>query len=276
MKNEHDELYQLVQQMDQGEKRYFKITVKGGAGRKHGNYIQLFDALEEMETYDPAVLKEKLQNSSFMAHLSPTRSRLMATLLKSLRLQGEHKSLDGKLGVARGEIDVLIERGLIKTARKRIQKAKELALAGERYAFLLQLLDAEIRCFSITLDDSPRQFFPRIEAEQQHFTALLELKTRLQTLHETVRSLNQREMHQRLGKRESLAHLQRLFSHELVQKPVTTESLLIQTYQQNISGIHFIRLGQFDEAYEIYLPSWKNGNPATCCAMLLPLSIWES
>ncbi|MEM7036673.1 MAG: hypothetical protein AAF570_06810 [Bacteroidota bacterium] len=259
MKAEKDELRLLIRGMGAAEKRYFRIFAGNSAGRKHGNYLQLFDALLE-EAEDGIDVREKLADAPFLQHLSPTRSRLMNLLLDSLNSKRAANSLDGRLRSALGAIAVLLERGLLRTTRKKIARARELALQGERYHVLLQLLDVEVQCYSHELDDAADDFFQRIHHEQQRLLEALQRLSRMRTLHESVRALNHRDMYQRLGKSTVMTRMEHLLADPLLQADPPEDSLLTLSYHQNIHGIHLLRSGQVAQAHALYaqlMDRWK-------------------
>ncbi len=65
-----EDLFQLVQAMSKSEKRYFVLDAKK-SGRTDSRYLNLFDAINDMEDYDEEPLKKR-----YAANLSSDKAYL--------------------------------------------------------------------------------------------------------------------------------------------------------------------------------------------------------
>ena len=88
MKTVSDDLFRLIKSLTKSEKGYFKkFAAKNTAGSKQ-NYLVLFDAIDDMETYDEDLLRKKLKNEQFLKQLAVYKVYLFNLILKALHLYG--------------------------------------------------------------------------------------------------------------------------------------------------------------------------------------------
>jgi len=88
MKASHD-LFELIQSMSQGEKRYFKLFVKQQRGKDVG-YLRLFDAIAKQTHYDEEKLLKKFRRETFAKHLHVAKNYLYNLILKCLENYNPH------------------------------------------------------------------------------------------------------------------------------------------------------------------------------------------
>ena len=254
----HD-LHRLIHTLDKSEKRLFKIFAKNRVGRKQGNYIHLFDTMAGMEVYDTAILLKALENTSYANHLSPTCSRLFNLIVDSLSAQHNKKTGVGNLRYQISTIEILLDKGIYATGRKRIRQAKEFARSCEQFSQLHRLIELETQCFIAAPQKNQAQFFSRIEEEQKSCLEQLTQYSTLHLLHENFRMLTWNVMQQR----EGIDTVQRIMKHPALHTPPEPKALLAYSLFQNIHGMFFLRKGAWEDAFAIYQPlidKWE-GNP---------------
>ena len=125
---EIDNIFELIQSLDQSEKRHFKIYAKRHVLKGENQYLRLFDILCELKTYNEAEIKKRLGNTLFAQNLSSSKNYLYNLLLKSLRAYHAGKTIRTNLHELWLDTNLLIEKGLLKQAAKLIRKAKKLAI----------------------------------------------------------------------------------------------------------------------------------------------------
>ena len=91
-------LYELIHSLTGSEKRYFKLYVNEH-GKKNSKYMQLFHALESMETFDEEQLKNNIYKGRAIESrkYSELKSYLYDLVLKCLQSYDEKRSVDYKL-----------------------------------------------------------------------------------------------------------------------------------------------------------------------------------
>lgn len=120
MKRKAD-LFQLIKAMSKSEKRYFTLDAQK-SGRKDARYLELFQVINEQETYDEAPLKEKFDKT-----LPTDKTYLYEAILRSMRDYRSANSYAARIKEMIMDAKYLYERGLYDQSEERLNAAKELA-----------------------------------------------------------------------------------------------------------------------------------------------------
>jgi hypothetical protein len=80
-----DALFQLVKSLEKSEKRNFKLYAQRNSSSEELKIVQLFDALDKMDTYDENLLLSKYKSLK-KQQLSNIKAHLYKQILSSLRL----------------------------------------------------------------------------------------------------------------------------------------------------------------------------------------------
>lgn len=138
-----DELFQLIQSLTPSEKRYFKVNASKGGDSK-SNYMQLFEAMDDMTEYDEAVLKKKHAKKPFIKYLSAEKKQLREQIMKQMRNFHSTRTVDNRINELLQDEAFFRDKGLKGQREKTIQKAKEIATHYERFHLLQEILEREI------------------------------------------------------------------------------------------------------------------------------------
>ena len=120
MKRKTD-LFQLIKAMSKSEKRYFTLDAQK-SGRKDARYLELFQSINEQETYDEAPLKEKFDKA-----LPTDKTYLYEAILRSMRDYRSANSYAARIKEMIMDAKYLYERGLYDQSEERLLAARELA-----------------------------------------------------------------------------------------------------------------------------------------------------
>lgn len=143
MKTVSDDLFRLVKSLNKPEKGYFKkFAAKNASGTKQ-NYILLFDAIDNMDTYDEELLKRKLKNEPFVKQLAVYKVYLFNLILKSLHHYGAYDNAESRLSEYLINIKTLVAKHLYREAMKILKKAKAMAYKYDKMKFLFEILATE-------------------------------------------------------------------------------------------------------------------------------------
>lgn len=134
-------VHSFIHILSMNEKAYFKKKAMFYSGVKDKNYIRLYNALDKMERYDKAKLKNKFKNDPLGKHLSSEANYLFEQLLKSL--VNFDNSKRAKLQKLILYINILITKGFQKRAMKLLYKAKKIAYGFEDFSTILKLIEME-------------------------------------------------------------------------------------------------------------------------------------
>ncbi len=133
------DLYELIRAMSKSEKRYFTIDAQK-SGRKGSRYLELFQAIKDMEEDDERALRKK-----FGRNLSTDKNYLYEAILRSMRDYRSTNSLAARIREMILDAKYLSERGLYDQCQERLQNAKELATQLDDNLVLLEIIKEERR-----------------------------------------------------------------------------------------------------------------------------------
>lgn len=133
------QLFDLIQSMTKSEKRHFKLYAKRNLGEKNLKFIQLFDVLDKMKSYDEnkIIAKFQVMKPSMMSNL---KSHLYEQLLISLRLLG-HNEVKMRADELVAFAQVLYKKGLYSQSLANLNKANQVAQYNEDIALLLRIVE---------------------------------------------------------------------------------------------------------------------------------------
>jgi len=137
-----DYLFFLIKSLTGNEKRHFKLNSNFHSGEgKH--YIQMFDVIDRM---DYRYREDELLGifGGDKKKLSISKNFLYNKILRTLRNYNERSSIHTELSNFIEEARILIEKGLMYPALKRLKKAKKIALNYDEQWFLLKIADYEL------------------------------------------------------------------------------------------------------------------------------------
>ncbi|MEM1000008.1 MAG: hypothetical protein AAGN35_23340 [Bacteroidota bacterium] len=144
MAHNEDDLFDLIKSMTPNEKRYFKrfthiYSDKGGDKPK---YVLLFEAFDELETYDPQQLTENFRDENTFRHLPQEKKYLKDRIMESLRLYHRAETIEFRLADMLQDATIFYEKGLYEQALGRLNKARQLARTYDKFSFLIRALIA--------------------------------------------------------------------------------------------------------------------------------------
>lgn len=146
------DLFELIKALSGSEKRYLKLYAASIGGKKDSAYLRLFDAINRMTEYDEHLLKQQLKNEAFVKQLSVAKNYLYGIILKCLVQFYERSAGSSANSAGLNSIEILYEKGLFKQCHRQIKRAKQQALAQERFYLYDQLLEWEARVFTKSAD----------------------------------------------------------------------------------------------------------------------------
>lgn len=126
-------LHRLIQNLNKGEKRSFKLRTKKYNLNSDTSYLALFDYLEKVEEVDLRKFKQKFKG---VKGLSGMQTYLYQQLLKSLRSQDTYKNIDIILMEGLAEIQVLYSKDLLEDTSEKLLEIEQLAEEYQRILLL--------------------------------------------------------------------------------------------------------------------------------------------
>ncbi|PSR03433.1 MAG: hypothetical protein BRD50_05930 [Bacteroidetes bacterium SW_11_45_7] len=182
MKRPSPKLHELIKSMTKSEKRYFKQFTKiHGSDKK---YTMLFDAIEKQDQYDEEELKQQLQESGIIKHLSSEKNYLYQLILKALNTCYSDIKVETEILEYRKTIEILKLKGLYQHAIPLLEKAKKKSAEHELHEHLQQLTKKEIELYRYMWD------FDKVEEIEGEYNKIKHQHVQNAELEDQYRQLN--------------------------------------------------------------------------------------
>ncbi len=143
MKPPSQKVYQLIKAMTPAEKRFFRRQAERHTLGEINQYLVLFDAIEAQEQYDEETLRQTLGANGIAGYLAVGKRYLMEQLLDSLHLFHRVTSTEEQLKRDLHAAGILLEKGLIAEAGRRLVRMKQTAHHYQFHYLLPELLTLE-------------------------------------------------------------------------------------------------------------------------------------
>jgi len=210
MYRKKDDLLNLIQSLNNGEKRHFTNMFKPNKGENLPMFLQLYEIHENGQSEVP----NDLFNTSSQTLVTAKR-HLYACILKSLRILLDNISIDTTLQNQLIEVEILNNHRLPRQASLILKKAYELAMQYEKYAHLHLVLEWEKK-LNIALDEPSR---PTIEiiSEQNQVSMMAQQLNKLESLYSHILLLKRKYGYVK-GEVAELVRRETILSDEMVEE----------------------------------------------------------
>ena len=141
-KQNSDRLTQLILSLNKAEKRHFKIFVNRNQSPEKLLYLQLFDFIEKVGSFEESKLLTKIPEIK-KRQLSNLKANLYKQLLISLRLLHSTKNLDIQLREKLDFARILYNKGLYNQSLILLVKSREKAIENRMFTLALEMLEQE-------------------------------------------------------------------------------------------------------------------------------------
>ena len=165
-----DQLFNLVQSLSKGEKRFFKVYASRLNTSSDKKFIVLFDAIEKQKVYDEIKILEKHKQLN-PAQFSNLKAHLYYQLLKSVKLCNSSNLENIKITELLDYARILYNKCLYKECVKMIDKAKAMAMENDRSVLLLEILELEKLVIPKTLESGNEQRVNQLILTTNHVAA---------------------------------------------------------------------------------------------------------
>lgn len=176
-----DILFQLIKSLQKAEKRHFKLYVKRSSAKEDLKIIQLFDAIDKIQDYDEKILLKKLPGIE-KPQLANLKTHLYKQILSALRLLKTTENTDLQLSEHLDHARLLYNKGLKLQALKILEKAKELAIANQKFNFLAQVISLEKKIETLHITRSSLEKTEILADEALEISGHIDRVTRLSNL----------------------------------------------------------------------------------------------
>jgi len=138
-------LHALIQSLSKAEKRYFKLFCDLQTGNKI--YVALYQLLEKEKNLHAIMTVMSQQYPA--AIIETARKHLYRTLMKSLRSFESDKAIENRLMQRIQDVKILFNKGLLELCFGELERAMELALKYEKFAYYLILGRLELQYLTL-------------------------------------------------------------------------------------------------------------------------------
>jgi hypothetical protein len=176
-----DALFQLVKSLEKSEKRNFKLYVKRNSGEEDLKVVQLFDALDKLETYDEELLLSR-NKSIKKQQLSNSKAHLYRQILTSLRLIKSEENIDIQLHEQMDHARILYNKGLYLQSLKVLDRMKEIAKSNHQFTYIQQVVFLEKKIEALHITRSMQDRAEDLAAEADEVTDRLMQISKLSNL----------------------------------------------------------------------------------------------
>jgi hypothetical protein len=243
-----DSLFLLIKSLTAGEKALVRQVDKGQTA-----YIALFDFMSRQREYDERKAKKKLQQLGHTINFAYAKNYLTKHILRVLR---EHEDIGEHAGIRHlQEIELLMRRRVTDLAAKMLAKAREKALAEERWHDFLQLSNSEMALLVAAEGDlnSSLAAIEQLNAERRQARALLQNLGEFEDLYHRYRPALKRKQNAR--NEWDLALVQQFAADPLLRSSAEAKSKrALRLYYMCQSMIHAYA-GRYPETHAALLGS---------------------
>ncbi len=242
MKNKED-LFHLIKALSRSEKRYFTLDAQK-SGRKGSRYLELFQAVNEMDEYDETILRER-----FGGNLPSDKSYLYEAIMRSMRDYHSARSLSARIKELMLDARFLYERGLFDQSERRLGEAGELAVElDDQFALLEINVQKRHLVKSIRRKDYREELQALIRIKDKSMEVISQELKFLDTADELFVEILQHFELKAEGDRQKL---RQRFAH-LTRLPEPADSAKTQWRYLLCMAMYHQLLGEFDKVFEYY------------------------
>ena len=143
MKKPSKDLFEVIKSLTVSEKGYFVKFAKRHIIGDGNNYLRLFEAINEQQTYDEDLLKLQFKDEKFIKQFTTAKNYLMNMVLKSLENYYGDESVSNKIVSLTNQYRILFKKTLFPQAEALLKRAKKLARETENYPKLIDIMRYE-------------------------------------------------------------------------------------------------------------------------------------
>ncbi len=150
------DLFLLIKALTPAEIRYFKLHSGRQSRSDEKTYLEVFDAIKDMNSYDEQILRRRFGSGKSPNYIAEIKRYLYRRILRALRSFDDTRSLRNRLQSYIESARLLQRKSLYRQANDFLQKAKALAREFEHYHELCEILNLEsLSVLATTTPDLP-------------------------------------------------------------------------------------------------------------------------
>lgn len=249
-KTPSDKLFRLIRGLTPVEKRYFHVFVGGKVGQT-SKYVQLFDAISEVDTFDDEALRRKIyQNNPVESKkFSELKAYLYDLILKSLQAFDEQHSVDFRINHQLQSVAVLFKRGHYDACQDLLRKAAKTARHYECFTHLLEIVRWEKHLAYTRMDvDFLHKQFDQLQFTEKRAMEQMRNVAQYRNLFFQVYTTIKRDALHR-GE-ERMERLQNIVQHDLLRDLEHAQSHTARVLYYRTLNLYFYAASEREQFYD--------------------------
>jgi hypothetical protein len=243
-----EDLFQLIRTLSKNEKGYFKKYASKHTVGEQNNYIRLFDAIENQDTYDEQKIKLQFRGETFIRHLPSEKNYLYNLILRSLGEFHSESSSEKQLRDLVHSIELLYDKGLYKQCKKLLDRAKKIAVRFEKPLARLQLHEWESKILiALAQLENLETFAGESKTEQAQLIDQFYNYSEYRRLEEKMFLLSKKSGFPR--NKTERARYERIIRHPLIRNGKNATLFRSKLHFYNIQSYYHDVLGKHKESY---------------------------
>jgi hypothetical protein len=246
-----DDLYQLINALNQSEKRYIKLVAKAFTSKGTDNQLALFDAFDRQQQYNEDKIRKDFEDKIPAKNFHVAKNRLYNLILKALHLYHLKNSEYQKINQLIYQSEILQKKGLYKQADILSEKAIQTAIKLEIFPLAITGLSGQANSFMNQRDLTKITHYLDRELEDEH--DLLECyKTDLTYQYLQLKTLFITHKKQAVRSEAEMAQIQALKEHPLLKDPSLAKSQSALAMYRFLNGFICRYEGNYVQASEYW------------------------
>ena len=247
--------------MSKNEKRYFKVKVNAGNSGKEAEkariYLKLYDTINQMDVFDPKLLKKK-----FPTNLPAYQRQLFDSILRSMRDYQSKNSKQIQIKELIMDARYLYERSLYDLSSKRLEEAKKLAKQIDDQLALLDINKQERNLLraSATGKKGANKEIKEAILEKEYIIKNINQEY---TFNDAYDSLFSVVVRKRTLKEEEKEELKAIYDPILFEVAAAPESLFAKRRFLQSRALYYMMLEDFEQVNHYFseVVDWWKNNP---------------
>jgi len=245
MKN-NDDLFQLIKTLSKEEKHFFGVYASRVSTKGDSNYVRLFTAIDQQETYDEGKIRKQFEGQSIEKFLASSKHELYGVILRSLHAQQEEESAEALLRMRLHYAEVLAAKGHEAMAREQVAEARRLAEKHELLTYMPEILHLEFGYMPGSDRKEQEQRAEKFYNEYQDVITRLENRALYERLDKQVRFLTQ---HIAYGNGGDHAAIDDFLAQPEIMDESKPLSVMAKYYFHHIRALCAFNKRDFEETY---------------------------
>ena len=175
-------LHELIKNLSQTEKRYFKLLAKQQTPGKKNDYIKLFEEIDKQDEFDEEKIKEKFKGTPIEKRYASLKKYLYELVIKSLTFYNSETISSVKVRRMLDAAEILQQKGLYHQAIRKLKKAdliaEELGMSFLQHEVRQLLMD----CILISEHELEEEEFKSFKKKQNSLTESIAVTNEIQNM----------------------------------------------------------------------------------------------